>query len=385
MPRRRCRAGAAARPRASTSTPCSRRARRPAPGGGRRGVVFLANPNNPTGTLLDRAPRCAASSTRCPTDVLCVLDEAYAEYADAEPEGPALLREGREPLCVLRTFSQGLRAGRRCAWATRWRRRRWPTRSTACGRSSTSTSPAQEAALASLGRRAVARARRARPRRARAAARRARRQPGLDPVRSQANFVYADVPGGDGADGLADRLLREGFIVRALRGFGAPGAIRVTCGTDEENAAFAEALARVDRSARSGRLGLTAGRRTLAVMTAHRLVSPRPAPARQPRACAPRSTARARGAGLLPRRPAPARPPRLRAAHAVPARVPGRPGRLAARARQRAGGAHGPPERELRALADETGAARGALRGRRDAVRARARASAWARPGRARA
>ena len=33
---------------------------------------------------------------------------------------------------------------------------------------------------------------------------------------------------------LADRLLREGFIVRALGGFGAPGAIRVTCGTDEE-------------------------------------------------------------------------------------------------------------------------------------------------------
>ena len=54
-------------------------------------------------------------------------------------------------------------------------------------------------------------------------------------------------PGGDG-DGLAERLLREGFIVRALGGFGAPGAIRVTCGTDEENAAFAEALARVVRS-----------------------------------------------------------------------------------------------------------------------------------------
>ena len=67
---------------------------------------------------------------------------------------------------------------------------------------------------------------------------------GLDPIESQTNFVYADVPGGDG-DGLAGRLLAEGFIVRALRGFGAPGAIRVTCGTDEENAEFARALARV--------------------------------------------------------------------------------------------------------------------------------------------
>jgi histidinol-phosphate aminotransferase len=52
------------------------------------------------------------------------------------------------------------------------------------------------------------------------------------------------VPGGR-ADALAEGLLAEGLIVRALRGFGAPGAIRVTCGTDEENSAFAEALARV--------------------------------------------------------------------------------------------------------------------------------------------
>ena len=64
---------------------------------------------------------------------------------------------------------------------------------------------------------------------------------GLSPVSSQANFVYADVPGGDGA-GLAAQLLQAGFIVRSLEGFGAPGAIRVTCGTDEENAAFAQAL-----------------------------------------------------------------------------------------------------------------------------------------------
>src|SRR5919109_1348384 len=67
---------------------------------------------------------------------------------------------------------------------------------------------------------------------------------GLEPEPSQANFVYADIPGGD-ADGLADRLLREGYIVRALAGFGAPGAIRVTAGRDEENEGFAEALKRV--------------------------------------------------------------------------------------------------------------------------------------------
>jgi histidinol-phosphate aminotransferase len=70
---------------------------------------------------------------------------------------------------------------------------------------------------------------------------------GLEPEPSQTNFVYADVPGGD-ALGLAERLLRAGFIVRELTGFGAPGAIRVTAGTDEENALFAAALPSVVNS-----------------------------------------------------------------------------------------------------------------------------------------
>ncbi len=69
---------------------------------------------------------------------------------------------------------------------------------------------------------------------------------GLAPLPSQANFVYAETADGDG-DRLADLLLREGFAVRALRGFGAAGAIRVTCGTEEENAGFSAALARVAR------------------------------------------------------------------------------------------------------------------------------------------
>jgi histidinol-phosphate aminotransferase len=107
--------------------------------------------------------------------------------------------------------------------------------------------PAQEAALASLHERDAVGLRVQHARDARAFILDALAAAGLAPTPSQANFVYADVPGGDG-EGLADALLREGFIVRALTGFGAPGAIRVTCGTDEENAAFAAALARVRRA-----------------------------------------------------------------------------------------------------------------------------------------
>jgi histidinol-phosphate aminotransferase len=54
------------------------------------------------------------------------------------------------------------------------------------------------------------------------------------------------VPDGDGL-GLADHLLRAGVMVRALNGFGAPQAIRVTVGTDEENQLFAHALESVVR------------------------------------------------------------------------------------------------------------------------------------------
>ena len=202
-------------------------------------LVYLPNPNNPTGVLLDR-DGVHRLIDEVPPDVLVVLDEAYAEYADPEPEGPALLRDGRERLCVLRTFSKvyGL-ASLRVGYAL-------ASPAIADGLDRVRpifnvNQPAQEAALASLHEQHAIGGRVAHARRARERIRAALESAGLEPVASQANFVYADVPGGD-APGLADRLLRAGFIVRELTGFGAPGAIRVTAGTDEENALLAEAL-----------------------------------------------------------------------------------------------------------------------------------------------
>jgi histidinol-phosphate aminotransferase len=213
---------------------------RPAPGGGRVRAVFLANPNNPTGTLLPR-DEVRGFLDALPDRILCVLDEAYAEYADEEPEGPALVREGHGRLCVLRTFSKvyGL-AALRVGYALAS-----PEMADALDRVRpvfNLNQPAQEAAVASLGGSLDERVEHVRAARARLHATLA--GAGLDPIEPQGNFVYADVPGGEG-DELAGALLREGFIVRALRGFGSPGAIRVTCGTDEENAGFAEALGRV--------------------------------------------------------------------------------------------------------------------------------------------
>jgi histidinol-phosphate aminotransferase len=178
-----------------------------------------------------------------PEGVLCVLDEAYAEYAEPEPEGPALVREGYPRLCVLRTFSKvyGL-AALRIGYAIAP-----PDVADALDRVRAIfnvNQPAQEAALASLHETETVARRIAHTRAAREALHDTLAAAGLGPIRSHANFVYADAPDGDG-DGLADRLLHQGFIVRALRGFGAPGAIRVTVGTDEEMKLFADALPRV--------------------------------------------------------------------------------------------------------------------------------------------
>ena len=202
-------------------------------------LVYLANPNNPTGTLTSRAD-IRAFVDALPPGVLCVLDEAYAEYAEDEPEGIALVREGAAPLCVLRTFSKvyGL-AALRVGYAIAS-----PEIADALDRVRpifNVNQPAQEAALASLHETEAVERRIIYTRGKRDELFDVLASAGLEPIRSHANFVYADVPGGDG-DGLADKLLRKGFIVRALRGFGAPGAIRVTVGTEEEMSLFAEAI-----------------------------------------------------------------------------------------------------------------------------------------------
>jgi histidinol-phosphate aminotransferase len=202
-------------------------------------LVYLANPNNPTGTLVARDD-IRRFAEELPPGVLLVLDEAYAEYAEDEPDGVRLAREGHERVCVLRTFSKvyGL-AALRIGYAIAS-----PQIADALNRVRpifNVNQPAQEAALASLHETEAVRRRIAHTRAARDQLHDTLAMAGLDPIRSHANFVYADVPSGD-ADGLADRLLHAGFIVRALRAFGAPGAIRVTVGTDDEMRLFAAAL-----------------------------------------------------------------------------------------------------------------------------------------------
>ena len=214
---------------------------------GRTKLVYVCHPNNPTGTMNTRA-ELDAYFERVPEHVLTVLDQAYFEYVD-EPDYPdgieEYLKRGRR-VVVLRTFSKifglaGLRVGYGVAPAEVV---------TAIGkvrRAFDVTAPAQVAALASLAA-SGARAEVERRRRVNADGRpvieEALREHGFEPVGpAVANFVFAEV--GEDARPLFERLLQEGVIVRPTGGFGAPGGIRVTVGTPEENAYFREALGRV--------------------------------------------------------------------------------------------------------------------------------------------
>ncbi|MEW6515288.1 MAG: histidinol-phosphate transaminase [candidate division FCPU426 bacterium] len=192
-------------------------------------LIFIANPNNPTGTAVE--PReLRAFVDRVPGRCLVVLDEAYFEYMDPAFQADTLswVRK-RSNLVVLRTFSKayalaGLRVGYGVAHASvaqAIERVREPFNVNHL---------AQAGAVAALAdpahmRRAVSLAKRERKRVSRALA-----DLGCEVAPSQANFVFARVPRGDGR-ACYGRVLRLGVILRPM-----PGPyVRITLGTKAEN------------------------------------------------------------------------------------------------------------------------------------------------------
>jgi histidinol-phosphate aminotransferase len=212
--------------------------------GPRTKIVVVCLPNNPTGTTNTRADL-DAYFERVPEHVLTVLDQAYLEYIDDSdyPEGiEQYLKRGRR-VVVLRTFSKiyglaGLRVGYALAAA--------PV-VTAIGkvrRAFDITTPAQEAALASLDSPQELERRRMLNAEGRVQLEGILREHGLDPVGpAMGNFLFAEV--GEDSRPFFERLLHEGVIVRPTHGFGAPGAVRVTVGTEDDHRFLAEALSRV--------------------------------------------------------------------------------------------------------------------------------------------
>ena len=212
--------------------------------GPRTKIVYVCLPNNPTGTTNTRA-ELDAYFERIPDHVLTVLDQAYFEYID-DPDYPdgieAYLKQGRR-VVVLRTFSKiyglaGLRIGYALAPAP------VVTAIAKVRRAFDITTPAQEAALASLDSRDELVRRRKTNDEGRPQLEAILRGHGLEPVGpAVANFLFAEV--GEDSRPFFEQLLHEGVIVRPTHGFGAPDAIRITVGTEDEHRFLADTLSRV--------------------------------------------------------------------------------------------------------------------------------------------
>ncbi|MCA9464727.1 MAG: histidinol-phosphate transaminase [Nitrospira sp.] len=198
-------------------------------------LLFICNPNNPTGTMvtaqaLDRA------LSQLPDHVVVVLDEAYYEYV-RDPDYPDSLRYVREgrPCVVLRTFSKifGL-AGLRVGYGI--------TTPEVSGYVNRVRPPfnvnslAQEAARAALSDDEHVAKSRGMNEAEMTFLEEGLKNLGLSCIPSQANFLYFDV----GMDGkrVYDALLKEGVIVRHIRG----SMVRVTIGQPTENHRFLDAL-----------------------------------------------------------------------------------------------------------------------------------------------
>ena len=211
-------------------------------------LVFVANPNNPTGTW-NRREEVEALVASLRPGVLLVLDEAYFEYADDPdyPDGVELVRRGA-PVLVTRTFSKvhglgGLRVGYGVA-APEVLEALAVVREAFC--TNAVGLAAATAALADVDhvRRSLELNRTEKARVAETLEAR-----GFTVLPSLCNFVTFD--SGEDGRALFRRLLARGVIVRPLDPYGMRRWLRVSIGTPEENAAFLEALEAVSERSQS--------------------------------------------------------------------------------------------------------------------------------------
>ncbi|ENO77700.1 histidinol-phosphate transaminase [Thauera sp. 63] len=203
-------------------------------------IVFIANPNNPTGTFIPGS-EIEAFLAKVPQDVLVVLDEAYTEYLSAEQRYDAIAWVERFPnLLVSRTFSKayglaGLRVGYAIAHpevADLMNRVRQPFNVSSVALAAAEAALADDEFLAQsaeLNRRGMVQLTEAFG------------ALGLEWIPSAGNFVTFKV--GDAA-GVNRALLQQGVIVRPIAGYGMPHWLRVSIGLPEENERFIAALRR---------------------------------------------------------------------------------------------------------------------------------------------
>jgi histidinol-phosphate aminotransferase len=206
-------------------------------------VVFVCNPNNPTGTIVTAA-EVEAFMERVPDHVLVVFDEAYFELVDSDvyPETMAYVRQGRENVIILRTFSKvygmaGIRLGYGVATPGVLAPMHQAKEPFAVNLL------AQSAGIAALQDREfllkTVEANRAS--RLQLYGEFDRMQ--LSYLKSHTNFILVHI--GPHATEVQQRLLAKGVIVRPCDGYDLCDFLRVTVGTPEQNALFIEGLEEV--------------------------------------------------------------------------------------------------------------------------------------------
>ncbi len=205
-------------------------------------VLFLANPNNPTGTWLT-ATELRGFISRVPSQVIIVLDEAYFEYAEKEGyESAARWVVNFPNLLVTRTFSKiyglaGFRIGYSVSQpelAELLNRVRQPFNTNL---------PAQAAALAALGDDAHVRLSREKNLAGMEQLESAFNDMGLSWIPSAGNFICVNFS--REAMSIHGALLSEGVIVRPVASYDLPDCLRVTIGSESENERFINALKKV--------------------------------------------------------------------------------------------------------------------------------------------
>ncbi len=205
-------------------------------------LIFICNPNNPTGTIVTEA-EVRAFLKKIPDRVLVLMDEAYCDFADSEdyPDSIAMIKDYPN-VAVLRTFSKvmGL-AGTRCGYlvsspevvhAMMKVRDPFPVNRIA-----------QAGAAASLGDKEFYDATVKNNAEGREILYKGLEELGLSYYRSQSNFVFVML--GRPSAPVAEAMLKKGVIVRQTGGFGAPEAIRISVGLPEQNRRCLEVLKEV--------------------------------------------------------------------------------------------------------------------------------------------
>ncbi|MEC8825339.1 MAG: histidinol-phosphate transaminase [Verrucomicrobiota bacterium] len=191
--------------------------------------VFIANPNNPTGTMVGQ-DEIERFMDKVPEHVMVIFDEAYYEFLHEPPNTLRYVKEGRN-VVIMRTFSkiQGL-AGLRIGYGLTS-----PEISEVlqkCRQPFNTNSIAQAGAIAGLTDDKHQQHTRDLNDEGLAYLQGAFEEMGLEYVPSSANFVLVNV--GDG-DAVFDAMLKKGVIIRAMRGYKLPDWVRISTGTREQN------------------------------------------------------------------------------------------------------------------------------------------------------